>query len=194
MKLPQCSASPARSTPGPLPYHMPNTPSTRLPGNASSCCVPYSMVAARSSLTPGWKRMLCAASSFWRRQSFAVQPAQRRAAIAGDQSAGVRPGQRSSRACSSSTRTSAWMPDSRIGGVEIGEAAFQRGGRVAETDVHLCRLSACTRDAACLKNGCAEAILPCEARARTRSWQNSGEAAPKVVSTIVCCRAAEGRA
>ena len=32
MKLPQCSASPARSTPGPLPYHIPNTPSTRLPG------------------------------------------------------------------------------------------------------------------------------------------------------------------
>ena len=92
MKLPQCSASPARSTPGPLPYHMPNTPSTRLPGKASSCCVPYSMVAARSSLTPGWKRMFVRRQQLLPAPELAVQPAQRRAAIAGDEAAGVQPG------------------------------------------------------------------------------------------------------
>ena len=44
-----------RSTPGPLPYQIPNTPSYLLePGGANpSCCVPHSAVAANSSLTPG---------------------------------------------------------------------------------------------------------------------------------------------
>ena len=48
-----------RSTPGPLPYQMPNTPSYLLvPGGAKpSCCVPQTAVAASSSLTPGWNTM-----------------------------------------------------------------------------------------------------------------------------------------
>jgi hypothetical protein len=51
-----------RSTPGPLPYQMPNTPSNLLvPGGAKpSCCVPHSAVAASSSFTPGWNTMFCA--------------------------------------------------------------------------------------------------------------------------------------
>src|SRR3546814_4901410 len=62
---PQCGAVPAelaclstsmeRSTPGPLPYHMPNTPSRVAPGNRFSCWVPHTAVAARSSFRPGWK-------------------------------------------------------------------------------------------------------------------------------------------
>ena len=48
------STSTDRSTPGPLPYHMPNTPSRSAPGNRFSCCVPQTAVAARSSFTPGW--------------------------------------------------------------------------------------------------------------------------------------------
>ncbi|CFE03199.1 Uncharacterised protein [Bordetella pertussis] len=49
--------SPQRSTPGPLPYHMPNTPSYLAPGNRLTCCEPHTAVAARSSLMPGWNSM-----------------------------------------------------------------------------------------------------------------------------------------
>jgi len=55
--LPCLSASPARSTPGPLPYHMANTPSTVRSGSDSTRCVPSTCVAASSSLTAGTKRM-----------------------------------------------------------------------------------------------------------------------------------------
>ncbi len=48
------SASPERSTPGPLPYQMPKTPSyLACWGNSACCCVPQTAVAASSSLTPG---------------------------------------------------------------------------------------------------------------------------------------------
>ena len=46
-------ASPLRSTPGPLPYQMPNTPSYSLPSRSPTCCAPQTAVAAKSSLTPG---------------------------------------------------------------------------------------------------------------------------------------------
>ena len=113
--LAQRNASPLRSTPGPLPYHMPNTPSTRLPGKRSICWAPHSMVAARSSFRPGWKRIPASVSSFSRRHISLIDAAERRAAIAGDQAAGVQPGLAVEPGCSSSTRTSAWMPDSRTG-------------------------------------------------------------------------------
>ena len=50
------NTSEQRSTPGPLPYQMPNTPSYLFtPGGAKpSCCVPHKAVAASSSFTPGW--------------------------------------------------------------------------------------------------------------------------------------------
>ena len=56
------NTSEQRSTPGPLPYQMPNTPSNLLlPGGAKpSCCVPHRAVAASSSFTPGWNTMFCA--------------------------------------------------------------------------------------------------------------------------------------
>ena len=57
--------SPVRSTPGPLPYHMPNTPSRVAPGHRLICCVPHTDVAARSSLTPGWKTMSLACRCFF---------------------------------------------------------------------------------------------------------------------------------
>ena len=78
----------------------------------------------------------------------AVEPAQRRAAIAGDQTARVQA------VCAVETGLLQQDADQGLdagqqnGGVKLGEAAFQRGGRVAETDVHLCRLSARMRDAA----------------------------------------------
>ena len=40
------STSSERSTPGPLPYQMPNTPSTVAPGNRPTCWLPHTAVAA----------------------------------------------------------------------------------------------------------------------------------------------------
>jgi hypothetical protein len=54
--LPCFSASPARSTPGPLPYHMANTPAQVRSGSASTRCVPSTAVAPSSSLIAGRKR------------------------------------------------------------------------------------------------------------------------------------------
>ena len=45
--------SPLRSTPGPLPYHMPKTPSYFAPGKSPNCWLPHTAVAAISSLMPG---------------------------------------------------------------------------------------------------------------------------------------------
>src|ERR1700678_2575153 len=59
VKLAWRRASPDRSTPGPLPYQMPNTPSTVAPGKLLRYCAPQIAVAARSSLRPGRKTMLC---------------------------------------------------------------------------------------------------------------------------------------
>ncbi len=57
------NASPDRSTPGPLPYHRPNTPSTRPSSRSAALCVPHTAVAARSSFSPGWNRMSAAFSA-----------------------------------------------------------------------------------------------------------------------------------
>ena len=46
--------SPERSTPGPLPYHSPKTPSYLPSPRSSACWLPQSAVAARSSFRPGW--------------------------------------------------------------------------------------------------------------------------------------------
>ena len=73
---PPCFAVPAmlaclktseqRSTPGPLPYQMPNTPSCfLLCGYRASCWVPHTAVAASSSLTPGWNTTWWAARCFF---------------------------------------------------------------------------------------------------------------------------------
>ena len=51
-KLAWRNTSPVRSTPGPLPYHMPNTPSYLPSPRNSACCVPQIAVAARSSFRP----------------------------------------------------------------------------------------------------------------------------------------------
>ncbi|MNI67211.1 hypothetical protein D3C73_1228300 [compost metagenome] len=63
--LPWCSASPARSTPGPLPYHMANTPSTLRSARTPACCVPMTAVAAMSSLMPGRNEIWLASSAFF---------------------------------------------------------------------------------------------------------------------------------
>lgn len=73
--MPPCLAAPAmlaclntpgqRSTPGPLPYQTPNTPSNLLVcGYESRCGVPQTAVAPSSSFTPDWDTMFCAARCF----------------------------------------------------------------------------------------------------------------------------------
>src|SRR5205823_8001217 len=56
--------SPQRSTPGPLPYHIANTPSTFAPGYKLTCCEPQMAVAARSSFRPGWNLTLSRSRNF----------------------------------------------------------------------------------------------------------------------------------
>src|SRR5450830_433861 len=56
--------SPQRSTPGPLPYHMPNTPSYLASSNRLVCWVPQTAVAARSSFRPGWNLTWCSSRYF----------------------------------------------------------------------------------------------------------------------------------
>src|SRR3546814_19928235 len=47
--------SPERSTPGPLAYHMANTPSYVETPKRSSCCVPQMAAAERTHFTPACK-------------------------------------------------------------------------------------------------------------------------------------------
>ena len=58
----------------------------------SACCAPQSAVAASSSLRPGSKWMSFALNSFGQPGELQIEPADRRAAIAGDEAAGVEPG------------------------------------------------------------------------------------------------------
>ena len=91
-KLAWRNTSPERSTPGPLPYQMPNTPSYLPSPRSSACCEPHSAVAARSSLMPGWNTTLRGARCVRGALELVVEPAERRAAIAGDVARGVEPG------------------------------------------------------------------------------------------------------
>ena len=89
-RLPWRNTSPDRSTPGPLPYQMPNTPSWAALAVESACWVPQSAVAARSSLTARAGRPRDRhRRSAWPPPELLVEPAQRRAAIAGDVARGV---------------------------------------------------------------------------------------------------------
>ena len=47
-------ASPARSSPGALPYQTPTTPSYRASGRPGASCEPITAVAPSSSFTAGW--------------------------------------------------------------------------------------------------------------------------------------------
>ena len=71
----------------------------------------------------------------------AIQPAQRRAAIAGDEAAGIQPGGAIEPGLlqqDADQRLDAGQQNRRV---EFGEAAFQRRGGMAETDVHSGHLS-----------------------------------------------------
>ena len=93
-ELPCLNTSPLRSTPGPLPYHMAKTPSYLAPGNRLTCWVPQTAVAPSSSLIAGLKADVVLFDKAAGAPQRLVEPAQRRAAIAGDEAAGVEPGGR----------------------------------------------------------------------------------------------------
>ena len=90
-KLACLNTSPQRSTPGPLPYHIANTPSTFAARYRLTCCVPQTAVAARSSFTPGLELDVRAIEELLRLPQRLVEAAERRAAIAGDEAGGVEP-------------------------------------------------------------------------------------------------------
>ena len=83
-KLAWRKASPERSTPGPLPYQMPNTPSYLPSPRSSACCEPHKrgrgevLVDGRLEQDVVRLEQLCGALEL------VVEPAERRAAIAGD--------------------------------------------------------------------------------------------------------------
>jgi hypothetical protein len=85
------NTSPVRSTPGPLPYQRPKTPSNFPSPRSSACWLPQSAVAARSSFSPGWNT-ISEASRCFRPRHLHVDCAQRRSAIAGDKAGRVQPG------------------------------------------------------------------------------------------------------
>ena len=85
--------SPERSTPGPLPYHMPKTPSYLPSPRISACCEPQTAVAASSSLRPGWKTMLDALEPLLGADEVLVEAADRGAAVAGDEARRVEAGE-----------------------------------------------------------------------------------------------------
>ena len=91
-KLAWRNTSPERSTPGPLPYQMPNTPSYLPSPRSSACCEPHSAVAARSSLMRGLEQHVARREMRRGALELVVEAAERRAAIAGDVARGVEPG------------------------------------------------------------------------------------------------------
>jgi hypothetical protein len=106
-KLPCLNTSPQRSTPGPFPYHMANTPSTLAPWYIVTCCEPQIAVAARSSFRPGWNVMSARFQELFGLPQRLVEAAQAASRVAGHEPGGVEPGGRSRWRCSISRRTSA---------------------------------------------------------------------------------------
>ena len=78
---------------GPCRTRREKTPSCLPSPSSSVCCEPQQAVAASSSLRPGWKTMSRPASCFLAPPQLLVEPAERRAAIAGDEARRVEAGQ-----------------------------------------------------------------------------------------------------
>src|SRR5581483_4013411 len=92
-KLAWRKTSPERSTPGPLPYHIPNTPSNLPSPRSSACCEPQGgrrkfFIDAGLKLDVGRRELACGA------YELLVEAAERRATIAGDIAAVLRPARR----------------------------------------------------------------------------------------------------
>src|SRR6266852_3727315 len=102
--------SPQRSTPGPLPYQMENTPSYFASGYRLTCCVPQIEVAARSSLTPGWNLTWCWSRNFFAFHSAWSNPPTGEPRYPEMNPAVFRPAARSRTRCSIGRRTSACVP------------------------------------------------------------------------------------
>ena len=83
------NTSPQRSTPGPLPYHMPKTPSYFAPGNMLSCCDAPDRGGGEVLVDAGLELDVVRGEVLLRAPQRLVEAAQRRAAVAGDEAGGV---------------------------------------------------------------------------------------------------------
>ena len=91
--LPCLNTSPQRSTPGPLPYHMAKTPSYCAPGNRPTCWLPQTAVARQVLVDARLEvDMVASSRNFLRLPQRLIEPAERRAAIAGDEAGRIQPG------------------------------------------------------------------------------------------------------
>ena len=91
-KLAWRKTSPVRSTPGPLPYQSPNTPSYLPSPRSSACCEPHSAVGGQVLVEAGLEDDIGCGEVARRAHELLVEPAERGAAIAGDEAGGIQPG------------------------------------------------------------------------------------------------------
>jgi hypothetical protein len=138
--------SPQRSTPGPLPYHRPNTPSYLAPGNRPTCWLPQTVVAAMSSLMPGWKVMWCSARCALAFHRPRIEIAERAAAVAGNEAGGIQPGGKVALALQhrqADQRLGTGQKDAAgCGGVFVVQRAAEPASAMAQTLAHCCLRSA----------------------------------------------------
>lgn len=112
--LPCFSASPARSTPGPLPYHIAYTPLDRALGIGLDPLRAEYGRAAEFLVDRGQEAHAAGVEQFLRLPQLLVDHAERRAAIAADEAGRVEPCSASTVRCISSRRTSACVPVRKI--------------------------------------------------------------------------------
>src|SRR6267378_2552360 len=169
--------SPQRSTPGPLPYHIANTPSYFASGYRFTCCVPQIEVAARSSLTPGWNLTWCSSRNFVAFQSAWSNPPSGEPRYPEMNPAVFRPAARSRTRCSIGRRTSACVPVMKARpdcSVYLSSSVTSRCGAGAFI-CSLCRVPRYGReDGACLHF----TRLDLTGRRRVGSGISDGEPAP----------------
>src|SRR5207253_3683655 len=95
----------------PLPYQMPNTPSTLAPGNMPTCWLPQTAVAARSSLRPGANSMSCCLRKVFARHSAWSYMPSGEPRYPEMKPAVLSPAARSRSRCNMGSRTSACVPE-----------------------------------------------------------------------------------
>ena len=110
-ELPCFSASPLRSTPGPLPYQIAKTPAYLAPGNSPICWLPHTEVAASSSLIAGWNWMWFRSTNRRALHNAWSNPPKGEPRYPETKQAVFRPAARSHCRCIIGSRTSAWTPE-----------------------------------------------------------------------------------
>src|SRR6202012_845172 len=122
------NASEARSNPGDLPYQNPMTPSAVHSGDADASWLPWTAVAASSSLTPGRKTMPYSSSSARCRWSSMSYPPRGEPSYPDINPAVLRPARRSARKISTGRRARACKPVNRTRSAPVGGLTSASGG------------------------------------------------------------------